>query len=86
MDLYSSAELLSIKRELDSIIDELESISMGIRNNFTGIGNEKCAASIDKIISHYYDFRCQLNNIDERYIDKAKAGPFGGGKGGGTRE
>ena len=64
MNSYLYAELLSIMRELDSIIFELESISAGIRNDFTGIGNEQCAAAIDRILSYYYEYRRQLSNID----------------------
>lgn len=36
----SKAELASIKAELNAIIKEMEGISIGIRNNFKGIGNE----------------------------------------------
>lgn len=64
MKSYSYAELAAIKRELNSIISELESISMGLKNDFKGIGNEKCASSIDRVLSHYYSVRKKLNNID----------------------
>ncbi len=61
---YSYAELAEIKSELNSIISELESISSGIRKDFAGIGNEKCADTIDLILSHYYSVRRKLINID----------------------
>ena len=64
MKSYSYAELAAIKRELNSIISELESISIGLKNDFKGIGNEKCAASIDRVLSHYYSVRKKLDNID----------------------
>ena len=54
MKASARAELSSIKRELNSIIRELESISAGVRSDFVGIGNEKCADCIDKVISLYY--------------------------------
>lgn len=64
MNPYSGSELSAIRRELDSIILELESISTGLRKDFTGIGNEKCANSIDRALAHYYSVRRKLNNID----------------------
>lgn len=64
MNPYSSAELSSIRRELDSIITELESISTGLRKDFVGIGSEKCANRMDRVLSHYYFIRRKLNNID----------------------
>lgn len=64
MKSYSNAELEAIKRELNSIISELESISIGLKNDFKGIGNERCAASIDRVLSHYYTVRQKLNNLD----------------------
>jgi hypothetical protein len=50
MNASARNELASIKRELNSIISELESISKGVRNDFTGIGNNKCALpSLERI-------------------------------------
>ena len=64
MKINSYSELVSIRHELDSIISELESISMGIRIDFKGIGNEKCAATIDTALSYYYSVRRMLNNYE----------------------
>lgn len=41
----------------------MEGISIGIRNNFKGIGNEKCSESIDSVINRFYQVRKVLNNI-----------------------
>ena len=41
--------LYNIKRELASIIRELNDISSGVRNDFQGIGSERCADVINKV-------------------------------------
>lgn len=61
--MNQKAELASIKAELNAIIKEMEGISIGIRNNFKGIGNEKCSESIDSVINRFYQVRKVLNNI-----------------------
>lgn len=80
MDASAKNELESIKRELNSIISELESISRGVRNDFTGIGNERCADCIDKVVSQYYTVRRKLNNVDTSKVTEsfAKAKASGG--------
>lgn len=75
-------ELTSIRNELGSIISELENISAGIRREFTGIGNDRCAASIDKVVSQYYSAYRKLNNIDTNTVTESFAKSH---KGGGTR-
>ena len=57
-------EFESIKRELQSIINELDSIAWGINRNFTGIGNERCAQSIYSIADDYRYVKRKLNRID----------------------
>lgn len=57
-------ELEHIKNELRSIILELDSISDGIRRDFSGIGNDQCANSIDKVISQCRRAQTKLNNLD----------------------
>lgn len=64
MDSSAIGELNSIKSELRSIITEMESIASGVRSEFTGIGNERCAQSIESVISKYYGVLRILNNID----------------------
>ncbi len=64
MDAKAREELRAIKNELNSIISELESISKGVRHDFEGIGNEKCADCLDKVLDKYYYVRRKLNNLD----------------------
>lgn len=80
MKLNSYSELASIRHELDSIISELESVSMGIRKDFKGIGNEKCAVTIDTALSYYYSVRRMLNNYELPQPNVASEGGLGGTK------
>ena len=50
--------------ELSSIIRELQSISNGVRNDFQGIGSEKCANVIDKVNNEYVKALRKLKSID----------------------
>ena len=68
MDAKAKSELESIKGELRSIITELESISAGVRSNFSGIGNETCAACIDRAISQYKSVWNKLNRLDTKTL------------------
>lgn len=81
MDVAARNELASIKRELNSIISELESISNGVRSDFVGIGNEKCADSINRVINQYYYVRRKLNNLDTSTVTESFAQLNGGGGG-----
>lgn len=83
MDASARNELASIKRELNSIISELESISNGVRKDFTGIGNDKCADCIDKVLNQYYGVRRKLNNLDTSTVTESYAMIHGSGGGGG---
>lgn len=85
MDLSAKNELISIKRELNSIITELESISQGIRNDFVGIGNEKCADCIDNVLNQYYFVRRKLNNLDISMVTDSFIQSHGNNGGGGIR-
>lgn len=82
MDASARNELASIKRELNSIISELESISNGVRNDFIGIGNEKCSDCINKVLNQYYYVRRKLNNLDTSTVTDSYAQAHGGGGGG----
>lgn len=73
--------LFEIKRELNSIISELESISSGVRSDFTGIGNDKCADCINKVLNQYYYVRQKLNNLDTSTVTESYAQSHGGGGG-----
>ncbi len=70
MDSKSSNELYLIKQELNSIIIELEAIENGVRNNFVGIGNDKCANSINTVISNYRRVKRSLDNINTSKVTK----------------
>ena len=72
-------ELASIKRELNSIISELEEISAGVRNDFVGIGNERCADCINRVLNQYYVVRRKLNNLDTSTVTDSYAQSHGGG-------
>lgn len=81
MDASARNELTAIKRELNSIISELESISSGVRNDFTGIGSDKCADCINKVLNQYYYVRRKLNNLDTSTVTENYAQSHGGGGG-----
>ncbi|MED4014539.1 MULTISPECIES: hypothetical protein [Sutcliffiella] len=57
-------ELYAIKRELLSIIDEIDSIAAGINKDFVGIGNEKCTSRLNKIANNYRNVKYKLDRID----------------------
>ena len=78
--MSAKSELREIKNELSSIIQELESISNGIRKNFVGIGNERCADCIDSVIDQYKYVKRKLNNIEiPPETDSGSNGKSGGG-------
>ncbi len=77
MDSGAREELKSIQRELNSIIDELEAISHGVRNDFVGIGSDKCADAIDKVVDQYYYVRRKLNNLDTQTLTESFAKKLG---------
>lgn len=64
MDSGARNELNSIISELGGIISELDSIASGVRSNFQGIGNDKCANSIASVSEHYRYVRRMLNSIN----------------------
>lgn len=83
MDANSQYELYLIKRELQNIINELDSISQGIQNDFSGIGNEQCAACVRNVAEKYRYVKRRLNNIDTSKVTASFAashGNAGGGK------
>lgn len=79
MNASAKSELASIKKELNSIISELESISKGVRNDFSGIGSNKCADCIDKVLDQYYYVRKKLNNLDTETLTESFAKALSGG-------
>lgn len=79
MDANARAELESIKRELNSIINELDSIAAGVRSDFIGIGNDRCASSIDSVANHYRGVLRKLQNMDTNTVTDSFAQAHGGG-------
>lgn len=68
MDANAQRELYDIKQELRSIISEMRSISYGVRNDFSGIGNEKCSDVINRVIDQYTYVQNKLNNINTSIV------------------
>lgn len=64
MDSAGRMELESIKRDLQSIINELDQISAGVRTEFDGIGNDRCARAISRVADQYRWVKRQLEKID----------------------
>lgn len=81
MDANARNELEAIKRELYSIIDELESISAGVRKDFRGIGNDHCADCIDNVVQQCYQVSRKLNNMDTKTVTSSFAATHGSGGG-----
>lgn len=57
-------EINSMCRELQSIINELDEIANGVRGDFIGIGNNRCASSIEDVADKYRNVKRRLQNID----------------------
>ena len=64
MDANAQYELYLIKKELQDIATELDNIANGVRRDFSGIGNDKCANSISSSAKHYRDVKSQLEKMD----------------------
>lgn len=64
MDANAQYELYLIKRELQGIVDELNSISVGVRRDFTGIGNERCADSVASVADYYQSVKNDMEKMD----------------------
>ena len=61
-------ELNAIKRELQQIINELDSISNGVRNDFANVGNNKCANRIKEAANNYRSVLRKLNSMDTNTV------------------
>lgn len=79
MNANAQAELASIKRELNSIISELESISNGVRQDFVGIGNDQCANCIDRVINQYRYVKRKLDYMNTSTVTESYAKAHEGG-------
>lgn len=63
MDSATRREISSIKTELQSIINELDNISIGLKTDFKNIGNDKCAQVVANVADRYRNVKKKLNNI-----------------------
>ena len=84
MDAAARAELDAICSELNAVIGELEQVSTGVRRDFAGIGNQRCADCLDHVLERYYFVRRKLNNMDTTRLAQGFQAPGSGG-GGGSR-
>ena len=58
-------KLQSCRTELQSIIAEMQKIEQGIRSEFRGVGQDKCADGVARMIAHYKRVLNTLNNVRE---------------------
>lgn len=80
MDASAIYELNMIRSELQSIINELDSIAYEIKYQFKGIGNEMCANGISEVADKYRTVRRKLGNMDMNTVTDAFANTHGGGE------
>ena len=73
----AQGRLNSICSELNSVIGELDSIASGIAGDFTGVGNDRCAQSINSIVSKYQYVLRLLNNVDTSTVTDEWAASHG---------
>lgn len=83
MDANSQYELYLIKKELQSIINELDDISGGIRRDFCNIGNEQAAECVSRVAEKYRVAKRKLENLDPNKLTEGCAAGQGSGGGGG---
>ena len=59
------------RSEMRSIIAELESIEQGIRSDFRGIGQDRCANAVNSITNYYRNTVLrQLNSMEQGAISR----------------
>ena len=76
MDANSEYELYLIKRELQSIINELD--------DFDNIGEDQAAACVSRVADKYRIAKRKLDNIDTKRVTDEYAAAHGSGGGGGS--
>lgn len=84
MDVNSEYELYLIKRELQSIINELDDIAYDIRRDFANIGEDQAAACVSRVAEKYRIAKRKLDNIDTKKVTDEYAKAHGSGGGGGS--
>ena len=73
----AQGRLNSIRSELNSVIGELGSIAAGISADCTGVGNDRCAQSINSVVSRYQYVLRLLNNVDTSTVTDEWAAAHG---------
>ncbi len=84
MDANSEYELYLIKKELQSIIWELDDIANDIRRDFSNIGENQAASCVSRVADKYRVAKRKLDNIDTNKVTDEYAAAHGGGGGGGS--
>lgn len=81
------SEVNALIREINGIINELTDISYGLKSQFKGIGTEKCAASIDSVVSNCRSVKSKLQNMNMNKVTDSWAAAHSapGSSGGGFR-
>lgn len=77
MNAKAQQELYDIKTELQKIINEMKSISTGVKKDFSGIGSEKCANTIANVVEQYEYVKRKLNNMDTSAVTEEYAAEHG---------
>ncbi len=72
MTKKGSAQLREYRRELKSIIAELETIERHVRNDYKNVGNVECADCIKSVINKYKSALRTLNSVDASLLDSLK--------------
>ncbi|HHX37266.1 MAG TPA: hypothetical protein GX717_04715 [Clostridiaceae bacterium] len=62
------ATLQECKAEMNSIVNELLNIESGVRNDFSGIGQDLCANCISKVADQYRVVLRRLNAVRENVV------------------
>jgi len=69
----SGRTLEGARAEVRSIIAELERIEQGVRGDFRGIGQDRCANCIQAVISYYrHTVLRTLDNMNQSLISRAR--------------
>ena len=56
------------RSELRSIITELRNIEHGVRNDFTGVGQDMCANCVGRIADHYQSVLNRLERVNQNRL------------------
>ena len=58
------SEVNALASQLTALVAKLEDVSNGLRTDFSGIGNERCAQSIDSAIKDCRSVISKLKNMN----------------------